>query len=74
MGVFLFSIEGVESAIKLVNEILLEEGYGAAHVEGNAPPAAAAVAESETDSSDEAVDDVAPLSMKPKVRCFCITI
>jgi hypothetical protein len=50
------SVEGVEAAIKLVDEILSREGFPAAHVEGQTPPRSVtpAVAVSE-DLSEEPV-------------------
>lgn len=54
---YLFSVEGVESAIKLVDELLSREGFPAAYVEGHAPlpaPATAPVAAVDADVAEEA--------------------
>jgi hypothetical protein len=58
------SIEGVENAIKLVNEILANEGFPEAAIEGRAPPPTAARATPEPSPAEETAPEQ---TVRPKV-------
>ena len=71
--IFCNSIEGVESALKLVNDLLAGEGYPAAQVEGrpgSTPPASdKAPVESPTDPADGDAENTEKTSARAAKVC-----
>ena len=69
------TVEGVESAIKLVDEILSREGFPAAYVEGHTPPRSATPVVAATAAVDEAAEEPAFVDRRPKVSpAFCLIL
>lgn len=66
------TVEGVESAIKLVDDILSREGFPAAFVEGQSPPRSATPVVTATAAVvDGAAEDQVSMDKRPKV-CLLI--
>ncbi len=62
------TVEGVESAIKLVDEILSREGFPAAYVEGHTPPRSATPVVAASAAADEAAEETVFVDRRPKVN------
>lgn len=66
------TVEGVESAIKMVDEILSREGFPSAFVEGHTPPRSATPVVAASAVGEEAVEEPAFVDRRPKVRAWIL--